>query len=122
GGTSRRTGGRSWSLRTWVYPGVGKGGGGAAPRGGYRRSVPPRWTQPTQRSPAGSSPSGPRATTGDPHMPRTAFLGTGFHVPSRVVTNHDLAALMDTSDEWIQERTGIVQRHWVSPGETGAAM
>lgn len=55
-------------------------------------------------------------------MPRTAILGTGFHVPSRVVTNHDLAALMDTSDEWIQERTGIAERHWVVPGETGAAM
>jgi 3-oxoacyl-[acyl-carrier-protein] synthase III len=65
-------------------------------------------------------PHGP--TNGDPHMLRTAFLGTGLRVPSRVVTNHDLATLMDTSDEWIQERTGIVQRHWVTPGETGAAM
>src|SRR5438034_725205 len=37
-------------------------------------------------------------------MTRTAFLSTGFHVPARVVTNDDLAKIMDTSDEWI--RTG----------------
>jgi len=32
-------------------------------------------------------------------MPRTAFLSTGFHVPGRVVTNYDLAKIMDTTDE-----------------------
>ena len=41
-------------------------------------------------------------------------------VPPRVVTNRDLEKLMDTSDEWIQQRTGIVQRHHVDPG-TGPA-
>ena len=34
-----------------------------------------------------------------------------IYVPDNVVTNHDLAKLMDTSDEWIQSRTGIRQRH-----------
>lgn len=43
-------------------------------------------------------------------------------VPSRVVTNHELATLMETSHEWIVERTGIEQRRWVSEGETGATM
>ena len=46
-------------------------------------------------------------------MVRTVFLGTGHFVPERVVTNDDLAQLMDTSDEWIQQRTGIKRRHYV---------
>jgi 3-oxoacyl-[acyl-carrier-protein] synthase-3 len=49
---------------------------------------------------------------------RSAILGTGFCVPDRVVTNDDLAATMDTSDQWIRERTGIEQRHWVREGQT----
>lgn len=53
-------------------------------------------------------------------MRRSRFLGTGFAVPDRVVTNNDLAHVMDTSDEWIRTRTGIEQRHWVTEGETGA--
>lgn len=53
-------------------------------------------------------------------MPRTAFVALGTHVPDRVVTNQDLTKLMETSDEWIQQRTGIKERHWVDPG-TGAS-
>jgi 3-oxoacyl-[acyl-carrier-protein] synthase III len=52
-------------------------------------------------------------------MPRSRFLGTGFAVPDRVVTNDELSRLMDTTDEWIRTRTGIQKRHWVSEGETG---
>ncbi|HET8623877.1 MAG TPA: beta-ketoacyl-ACP synthase III [Gemmatimonadales bacterium] len=55
-------------------------------------------------------------------MLRTCILGTGFAVPDRVVTNHDLAAVMDTSDEWIRTRTGIAERRWAREGETGAAL
>ncbi len=55
-------------------------------------------------------------------MPRTEFLATGFHVPARVVTNDDLAAMMDTSDEWIVQRSGIKTRHWVAPGDTGVSL
>lgn len=55
-------------------------------------------------------------------MARTAIQGTGFYVPDRIVTNDDLAALMDTSDAWIRERTGIEERRWVDPGMTGAEM
>ena len=55
-------------------------------------------------------------------LPRTAFLGTGFYVPERVVTNRELSERMDTSDEWIVERTGIRERRWVSGDDTGAAM
>jgi 3-oxoacyl-[acyl-carrier-protein] synthase-3 len=52
-------------------------------------------------------------------MPRTRFLGTGLAVPDQVVTNDDLARIMDTSDEWIRTRTGIQERRYVREGETG---
>ena len=42
---------------------------------------------------------------------RSRIKGLGFYVPENVVTNDDLSKLMDTSDEWIQERTGIQKRH-----------
>ena len=51
---------------------------------------------------------------------KVRITGTGMYVPPRVVTNDELAKLMDTSDEWIQQRTGIVTRHHVDPG-TGPA-
>ena len=47
---------------------------------------------------------------------RTVITGTGHYVPPRVVTNHDLEKLMDTTDEWIRERSGILERHHVDPG------
>ena len=55
-------------------------------------------------------------------MLRTEFIATGFHVPARLVTNDDLAGLMDTSDEWITQRSGIKTRYWVSDGETGVTL
>lgn len=55
-------------------------------------------------------------------MPHSRILGTGHAVPPRVVTNDDLAKLMDTSDEWITQRTGIRQRHWIVEGESGTAL
>jgi 3-oxoacyl-[acyl-carrier-protein] synthase-3 len=48
----------------------------------------------------------------------TIIRGTGRYLPPRVVTNEDMTQWMDTSDEWIQQRTGIQQRHWV-PEEGG---
>ncbi|HRC54824.1 MAG: ketoacyl-ACP synthase III [Myxococcales bacterium] len=53
---------------------------------------------------------------------RSRILGVGAYVPPRVVTNHELASLMETSNEWIIERTGIEERRWVSDGQTGAQM
>ena len=44
--------------------------------------------------------------------------GTGSYLPSGVLTNADLEKMIDTSDEWIFERTGIRQRHMAAPGET----
>jgi 3-oxoacyl-[acyl-carrier-protein] synthase-3 len=49
-------------------------------------------------------------------MPRTAFVALGTHVPDRVVTNDELTRRMETSDEWIRERTGIRERRWVREG------
>ncbi len=46
-------------------------------------------------------------------MLRSKILSTGMYVPPKIVRNDDLASLMDTSDEWIRQRTGIEQRHWV---------
>jgi 3-oxoacyl-[acyl-carrier-protein] synthase-3 len=48
------------------------------------------------------------------------ILGIGRCIPERVVTNDDLTRLMDTSDEWIQQRTGIRERRFIS-ADTGAA-
>lgn len=45
-------------------------------------------------------------------MPRSRIAGIGMYVPQQVVTNQDLKAYMDTSDEWIQERTGIRERRY----------
>lgn len=50
-------------------------------------------------------------------MYHSKITGLGFYVPDHVVTNADLAQLMDTNDEWIQERTGIKERRHVIRGE-----
>ncbi|MBW1983334.1 MAG: 3-oxoacyl-ACP synthase, partial [Deltaproteobacteria bacterium] len=55
-------------------------------------------------------------------MKRAVIRGTGRYLPPRVVTNNDLTQHMDTSDEWIQQRTGIEKRHWIEEeGGTGAS-
>jgi 3-oxoacyl-[acyl-carrier-protein] synthase III len=46
------------------------------------------------------------------------ILGTGSHLPEKVVTNFDLEKMVDTSDEWIRTRTGIERRHVAADGET----
>ena len=57
-------------------------------------------------------------------MYNSKITGLGFYVPDNIVTNDDLSKFMDTNDEWIQERTGIKQRHWIKEGsnETSATM
>ncbi len=57
-------------------------------------------------------------------MYNAKITGLGFYVPDNIVTNDDLAKIMDTDDAWIQERTGIKQRHWIKEGsdETSATM
>ncbi|HEY8574659.1 beta-ketoacyl-ACP synthase III [Phenylobacterium sp.] len=48
---------------------------------------------------------------------RSVVTGVGGHLPDQIVTNHDLAKFVDTSDEWITERTGIRQRRKAKDGE-----
>jgi 3-oxoacyl-[acyl-carrier-protein] synthase-3 len=50
------------------------------------------------------------------------IAGTGSQLPDKVVTNHDLEAIMDTSDQWIRERTGICERRTVIDGETTSTL
>ena len=47
-----------------------------------------------------------------------AVAGLGVHAPERVLTNHDLEMVVETSDQWIRERTGIERRHVAEPGTT----
>ena len=53
---------------------------------------------------------------------RTVVRGCGAYLPERVLTNADMAQLVDTSDQWIAERTGIRQRHIAAEGELTSAM
>lgn len=57
-------------------------------------------------------------------MYNSKITGIGYYVPDRIVSNADLVNLMDTTDEWIQERTGIQERRWVKEGsgDTSATM
>lgn len=58
--------------------------------------------------------SSPRASS----KRRIGFLGLGMYVPPKVLTNHDLEKMVETSDEWIVSRTGIRERHIADPGTT----
>lgn len=49
-------------------------------------------------------------------MARTRIVTTGMFAPDNVITNKDLEKMMDTSDEWIQQRSGIKERRWIVPG------
>lgn len=53
---------------------------------------------------------------------RSRILGLGTYVPPRVVSNHDLVQMMETSHEWIVERSGIEQRRWVDKDEGNYTM
>lgn len=50
-------------------------------------------------------------------MPNARVIGTGMHLPDKILTNFDLEKLCDTSDEWIRKRTGIVHRHMADPDQ-----
>ena len=53
---------------------------------------------------------------------RAVIKGIGSAVPSRIMTNHDFEAILDTSDEWITKRTGVKERHLVSDGESSSTL
>ncbi|AXT19455.1 beta-ketoacyl-ACP synthase III [Flavobacteriaceae bacterium AU392] len=57
-------------------------------------------------------------------MYNSKITGLGYYVPDNIITNDDLSKMMDTNDEWIQERTGIKERRWIKEGtdDTSAVM
>jgi 3-oxoacyl-[acyl-carrier-protein] synthase-3 len=69
-----------------------------------------------------AGPEETRDTWQQPGLLRAAVAGWGFAVPEGRLTNDDLAQRVDTSDEWITERTGIKERRIVAPGETTATL
>jgi len=52
--------------------------------------------------------------------PSTMILGMGYAVPDKVLTNHDIEKIVDTSDAWIRERSGIERRHILEEGRTNS--
>jgi len=55
-------------------------------------------------------------------LPRSRILGTGHYLPDVVRTNFDLEKMVDTTDEWIRERTGILERHIAPDGIASSDM
>ncbi len=55
-------------------------------------------------------------------MKKSRILGVGRYLPEKIVTNFDLEKMMDTTDEWIRQRTGIEQRRFAAEGEGAALM
>jgi len=53
-------------------------------------------------------------------MYKARIIGTGSYAPEKVLTNKDLEAIVDTTDEWILTRTGIKERHIASNGEASS--
>jgi 3-oxoacyl-[acyl-carrier-protein] synthase III len=78
------------------------------------RAAPP--ASPPHRSPLA------RGASDSARVRSSRIAGTGRYAPANVVTNHDLAKLVDTSDQWIVERTGIRERHIAAPGEASSDM
>src|SRR5687767_13176818 len=56
------------------------------------------------------------------HGPRSRIVGTGAYAPERILTNVDLEKMVDTSDEWIRDRTGIRERRIAREDETTSDM
>ena len=55
-------------------------------------------------------------------MTHSKIAGTGGYLPERVMTNQEFEKIVDTSDEWIRERSGIKRRHIAADGETTSDM
>ena len=70
------------------------------------------------RQPAGQAPKGSTRMRLPEGSPGARILAFGGYQPARVVTNDELAATMDTNDEWIRSRVGIASRRIAAPDET----
>ena len=67
--------------------------------------------------PVAQSLTADKPVVAGPPVRHTRVLGIGSYLPEKVLTNHDLAKMVDTSDEWIVQRTGIRSRHIAAEGE-----
>src|SRR5690606_20261133 len=85
------------------------------PSGRTRRARPVCGQSP---APAGAFPAGVRMS----ERIYSRIAGTGSYLPEKVVTNDDLAKVVDTSDEWIRTRTGIRERRVAAEGQTTSDM
>jgi len=56
------------------------------------------------------------------NLVRARVAGIGHYLPERILTNHDLERMVETSDQWIRERTGIIERHIAAPHETSSSL
>src|SRR5471030_1524011 len=112
----------TWSSTglTTVSGKISRGSGWTSGAEGTRTKVIADSRPPDLRSPW-PRPS-PAVFSGKPMPIRTILAGVGGYLPERIVTNDELARTVDTSDEWIRERTGIRQRHFAGPHETAAFM
>ena len=84
------------------------------------RKSGPRW-RPAASSAAEPVPQQGSRRSGLVTVQRSVMLGCGSYLPSQVLTNEDLARKIDTSDEWIVQRTGIHERRIAAPGEADLA-
>jgi 3-oxoacyl-[acyl-carrier-protein] synthase-3 len=69
------------------------------------------------------APKERQASVVTPRARYAHIVGWGYHVPEKVITNHDLEQIVDTNDEWIRSRTGIAERHVAAdPKETSVTL
>ena len=61
-------------------------------------------------------------STGLPTLKAVRIAGTGSYLPEKILTNHDLERMVETSDEWIASRTGIRERRVAAEGELTSHM
>ena len=91
---------------------------GGRPRGQRLRRPDRPEPEDDDRRHAQACRRGPGEIQGVSSTLRSVVTGVGDYLPARIVTNDDLAKIVDTSDEWIRERTGIRQRREAVEGET----
>src|SRR5579884_690465 len=95
-----------WALpRQWIWPSTWRAPTSMPVLPRIVRPYPPKARAPEQPNYDGF------------RMIRARVIGAGSCLPSNIVTNDDLARMVNTSDEWIRERTGIHQRYIAQPGE-----
>ena len=75
------------------------------------------WPRSPRRSAAPARPRARPSAEWPRDGTRSVILGCGSYLPAQILTNGDLARKVDTSDDWIVQRTGIHERHIAAPGE-----